>query len=185
MNTKASFDFKYLDAIDVSKIIENLKTFTLEEWNKVSIRQNRFSAHKHTFSLPIIWDIKSLRTNTKGKLNEYNYNKLEFNLIENELTKIYQKHYGKGKIFRVLLTKLKPLQQISTHRDRGKSLGIIKRIHIPLITNKDILFTVGGTTKNLKEGEIWEINNQNPHSVQNNSKEERVHLIIDYLPEYL
>jgi quercetin dioxygenase-like cupin family protein len=51
-----------------------------------------------------------------------------------------------------------------------------------LITNKDILFTVGNTTKNLKEGEIWEINNQNLHSVQNNSKEERIHLIIDYLP---
>ena len=32
----------------------------------------------------------------------------------------------------------------------------------------------------MREGEIWEINNQNLHSVDNNSNEDRIHFIIDY-----
>jgi hypothetical protein len=35
----------------------------------------------------------------------------------------------------------------------------------------------------MKEGEIWEINNQSLHSVRNDSEYDRVHFIIDYKQE--
>ena len=64
--------------------------------------------------------------------------------------------------------------------DNGESLVNCKRTHIPIITNDLVTFTIGGETKQLKEGEIWEINNINEHSVDNNSNENRIHLILDY-----
>jgi len=33
----------------------------------------------------------------------------------------------------------------------------------------------------LKLGELWEIDNSKSHSVENNSNEYRIHLIVDYL----
>jgi aspartyl/asparaginyl beta-hydroxylase (cupin superfamily) len=55
-----------------------------------------------------------------------------------------------------------------------------KRTHIPIITNSEVTFIVGGETKYLKEGEIWEIDNSKEHSVNNNSNVDRIHLIMDY-----
>ena len=36
----------------------------------------------------------------------------------------------------------------------------------------------------MKEGEIWEINNnEKKHSVENDGTEDRIHLLIDFLPK--
>ena len=43
-------------------------------------------------------------------------------------------------------------------------------------------YTVNGETVNMKEGECWEINNQRPHSVLNDSDIDRVHLLVDIFP---
>jgi aspartyl/asparaginyl beta-hydroxylase (cupin superfamily) len=65
--------------------------------------------------------------------------------------------------------------------DSGYSLESCNRIHIPIITNNEVYFTVGGERKNLKDGEMWQINNNNKmHSVENNSNQDRIHLITDW-----
>jgi aspartyl/asparaginyl beta-hydroxylase (cupin superfamily) len=62
----------------------------------------------------------------------------------------------------------------------------VRRCHIPLITNDDIKFTVGDHTMSLKQGECWEINNSKIHEVKNLSNYDRVHILIDIIPnEYL
>jgi len=44
-----------------------------------------------------------------------------------------------------------------------------------------VIFTVGGESKNLEEGYIWEIKNtEKIHSVINNGQIDRIHLIIDW-----
>ena len=70
---------------------------------------------------------------------------------------------------------------IDTHKDFGKQLESGHRIHIPVITNESVLFTIGNETINMKQGEIWEINNQEEHSVVNDSIFDRIHLIIDWI----
>jgi aspartyl/asparaginyl beta-hydroxylase (cupin superfamily) len=56
------------------------------------------------------------------------------------------------------------------------------RVHIPIITNKDVFFKIEDQIKQLKEGEMWEINNsERLHSVENNSNKDRIHLIIDWI----
>ena len=183
MKASQPFDFKFLGNIDITLILKNLSTFTEEQWNEHTHRNADFRAHKHTNTLDILWDKESLKTGLTGAKNKINYKQLDFDYIKNLLQPIYEKHYGPGYFIRVLLPRLKPGGSIPTHKDNGKSLMEVKRTHIPLITNENIFFRVGGTTKNLKAGEVWEINNARKHAVNNNSEEHRIHLIVDYLPK--
>lgn len=177
------FDFKFLGNLDITLILKNLSTFTEEQWNEHNHRNADFRAHNQTNSLEILWDKNSLKTGLIGAKNKTNYKQLDFDYIRNLLQPIYEKHYGPGYFIRVLLPRLKPGGSIPIHKDNGKSLMEVKRTHIPLITNENILFKVGDTTKNLKAGEVWEINNGREHAVNNNSDEYRIHLIVDYLPK--
>ncbi len=177
------FDFKFLGNLDITLILKNLSTFTEEQWNEHNHRNADFRAHNQTNSLEILWDKNSLKTGLIGAKNKTNYKQLDFDYIRNLLQPIYEKHYGPGYFIRVLLPRLKPGGSIPIHKDNGKSLMEVKRTHIPLITNENIIFKVGDTTKNLKAGEVWEINNGREHAVNNNSDEYRIHLIVDYLPK--
>ena len=74
-NQKASqpFDFKFLGNLNVNQIIKNLNTFTEEQWNVHTHRNEGFRAHNQTNSLEILWDKDSLKTGLVGKKNIVNY----------------------------------------------------------------------------------------------------------------
>ena len=177
------FDFKYLGNIDIKLTLDKVYTITEEQWSEHGIRNEEFRVHNHTNAFEIIWDPDSLITGLAGKRNREHYNQIDFNKVKDKLQPIFLEHYGPGWYIRVLLARLKPYGRIPIHRDRGVSLMEVKRIHIPLVTNQNIDFRVGDTVKNLKAGEVWEINNARKHAVTNNSEEHRIHLIVDYLPK--
>jgi tetratricopeptide (TPR) repeat protein len=58
------------------------------------------------------------------------------------------------------------------------------RIHLPIVTNEDVVFHVGGEEINMHAGELWEINNGTVHGVENRGTEDRIHLIVDWMPNY-
>lgn len=175
------FDFHYLGKINVDETILNLNRFTEIQWSENSARKEKYDVHKNTDSLSILWHEDSIFTGEPGRKHENNFNQINFDNIQNQLLPLYNEKYGSGKILRALITRLNPNSNILPHKDGGDSLLEVNRTHIPLITNSQILFTVGNVTKNLKVGEVWEIDNSNIHSVVNNSNECRVHLIVDYL----
>lgn len=70
---------------------------------------------------------------------------------------------------------------ISAHVDNVFTLSHSHRVHIPIITNDKVKFSIADQTKNLKEGEIWEINNREMHSVLNDGDTSRTHIIIDWV----
>lgn len=80
----------------------------------------------------------------------------------------------------VRLLRLDPQSQIKEHVDNDTSYedGFF-RIHIPIITNPEVLFYVNQELVPMKMGECWYANFQLPHSVENRSFEPRVHLTID------
>ena len=88
----------------------------------------------------------------------------------------------------VLFVKLPAGAVITGHVDGGYYLGIIHRLHIPIITNDKVDFILG--TKydgseisiNMKPGILYEINNQKNHGVANRGNADRVHLIVDIIP---
>lgn len=100
----------------------------------------------------------------------------EYNFI---LEKIKQ-FLGYGIQKRVFLAKLEPKRNIAPHGDYGYHLENCRRIHIPIKSNPNVFFFINHEKYSFQEGLIFEINNQLVHSVENNSDEERIHLIIDW-----
>jgi hypothetical protein len=106
-----------------------------------------------------------------------------YNLVLPIVTELETQHNGKhGRIF---LAKLFAHKAISPHADWQEYLLVSRRNHIPIITNTNVHFTVGDETKVMKTGEVWEINNSKVHSVVNDGEDDRVHLIIDIIPNEL
>ena len=82
----------------------------------------------------------------------------------------------------VRLLKLNAGSYIKEHCDAGLNFesGEI-RIHIPVLTHADVEFFLDKEKMNLQEGECWYMNFNLPHSIQNKSSINRVHLVIDAL----
>lgn len=80
----------------------------------------------------------------------------------------------------VRLLALAPGSQIKPHKDQGCSYqnGSF-RIHIPIVTNPQVRFTINDEQLYLQEGECWYMDFGHTHSIVNEGKTTRVHLIID------
>jgi hypothetical protein len=106
-----------------------------------------------------------------------------YNIVLPIIRELESQHNGRhGRVF---LAKLPAKKTITPHADWQEYLLVCRRNHIPIITNADVRFTVGDETKFMKTGEIWEINNSRVHSVVNDGEDDRVHLIIDIIPNEL
>lgn len=74
---------------------------------------------------------------------------------------------------------------IPEHSDNFEYLRMVHRFHIPILTNDNVIFKVGEQSINMKEGECYEVDVSLLHSVWNNGKSPRIHLIIDIMPNEL
>lgn len=80
----------------------------------------------------------------------------------------------------VRLLNLSAGAQIKPHSDHclGYEDGYF-RLHIPIITNPDVVFILDDKRLIMNEGECWYINANFTHSVANNGNHDRIHLVID------
>lgn len=80
----------------------------------------------------------------------------------------------------VRLLKLNAGAIIKEHRDAALNFenGEI-RLHIPVMTHDEVKFYLDNESMHLKEGECWYMNFNLPHHISNNSKVNRIHLVID------
>ena len=169
-----SFNFKLHGKLDVSSIKERLIGL---DWDDYQFRQKTYLDHSKTKTIPLMWDEKKI--NIKYWPN-YELFELDLKNLEVLLNKIL----GGGIIETAILINLPKGEEIVPHYDVGEYFSKRNRIHIPIITNKDCLFQIEEELKNMKEGEIWEINNNEKyHSVKNKGNEDRIHLLIDFQPK--
>ncbi len=163
--------------VDLGFIKRKLVKIPERTWYQ-SGRENTYEVHKQTQALLLIHD---------EDFRHYNptYHDL-YTEFRRELKPIFDfigEYFGNdGYIVRALFARLAGHGRIDTHTDGLYSLLKCHRIHIPIITNDHILFTIGGEQKVLGEGEMWEINNATLHAVDNNSDLDRIHLIVDWVP---
>jgi hypothetical protein len=68
---------------------------------------------------------------------------------------------------------------VPEHRDVNYHWYNRVRIHVPILTNPDVLFYCGDTHVHMAAGETWIFDSWKKHKVENNSDENRVHLVID------
>lgn len=169
-------------------IFKNLHSFTLTntDLNNTDNKIRKSFVHNNTCHLTFF-----LEDNIKIPKKILSYNSDIYKHIQIDIETILKQiklFYNNNNlvIVRCLVTCLKKNTIIPKHKDFGYILELGHRIHIPIKTNKNVFFSVGNTVdNNLKENNIYEINNCRQHSVRNNSDENRYHLIIDCINKNL
>ncbi len=82
----------------------------------------------------------------------------------------------------VRLLRLDAGSVIHEHRDPGAAYADgFFRVHIPITSNSQTRFLVGGHELTMGPGECWYANFSLPHSVRNDGATNRVHLVLDGL----
>lgn len=80
----------------------------------------------------------------------------------------------------VRLMRLHPAAEIKPHRDHGLSLEYGEaRLHLPLQTNEFFRFFVKEQQVPMQAGELWYINADQVHRVENKGAEPRINLVLD------
>lgn len=87
---------------------------------------------------------------------------------------------GGTRLGRVVVTKLEPGKKILPHADvRGAYASYYTRYHVVLLGLPGSLFTCGDETVSMLTGEVWWFSAKDEHSLANNSKDDRVHMLVD------
>lgn len=180
---KYGFSVNELFEFDISNIKEKVLKIDPVEWIKEIKRQEYFVEHDKTESIILFSEPENNDDPLYGK--EQILNKELMLLFKEDFKDLFvqiKSHFfNSGRVGRILLTKLKPNGEIPPHQDHGPHLENCKRLHLPLKTNSDVNFMVDNKNYHFKEGTVYEFDNTRLHSVSNNSNEERIHLIVDWV----
>ena len=188
MNFKG--DFKSLGELDVSGLRQAVSVISDTKWNENNERQQTYSEiHQYTQTIGLIYD-DDMR-HSDGTVHAI-YHELEDRVrpIENHIANFYQQQKPnilesrrdqKPYFARMILVRLRGGGVISKHKDGSSSMLRCHRIHLPFVTNAEVIFDVGESSIKMAEGELWEINNRREHAVANNSDRDRIHIILDYV----
>ena len=182
-------DLRKIGDIDVSQLARQAAAITDAEWTADAFRQKTYEVHKQTQTIRLIMDEDGRHRDPTYHPSYETYNALLepieiFIRRQFEQTlkaKRLRKKHGRGYFIRMILVKLLANGSIPHHVDQGETLSKSHRMHLPIITNQQNLFSVGDTEMHMKAGELWEINNRREHGVVNSGSEDRIHLIIDYV----
>jgi hypothetical protein len=70
--------------------------------------------------------------------------------------------------------------QIKAHKDLALDYAEgYFRLHIPILTNPEVIFYLNDQPVHMQEGECWYLNFNEKHSVINSGNTDRIHLVID------
>ena len=182
-------DMRKIGDIDVTRFAQQAAKITDAEWTADAFRQKTYEVHKQTQTIRLIMDEDGRHRDPTYHPSYEIYKELVdpieiFIRRQFEQTlkaKRLRKKHGRGYFIRMILVKLLANGSIPHHVDQGETLSKSHRMHLPIITNEQNLFSVGDTEMHMKAGELWEINNRREHGVVNGGSEDRTHLIIDYV----
>ncbi len=167
------------DSFDIGPIKERVLQFPEAKWLE-SERERRFDVHRDTQALLAI-HFEDHKYTSPDVRELYHVMQAELQPLLEHIAEFYQDN---GFVVRLIFAKLLAGGKIPRHADGGFSLMNSHRIHIPLVSNEQNIFFVNGEEKNMQVGEIWEINNESVHMVENRSDEDRIHLIVDWIPNH-
>lgn len=88
--------------------------------------------------------------------------------------------YARGAFPRVMLARMPGGGVIHPHIDANPAAKWPHKIHVPVLTNDQVVCSFGGEAQHFPEGAAVEVNNLGPHWVRNEGRTARVHLIFEY-----
>lgn len=178
------FKFNFIGSYDIKNILKYIENFSSEWFIDTSRQDAKYLERRNPHLYTNTYVIQDYDLNWKfgdpfaPELKDKN----AYDMVSDIIKELEEKFVGKAA--RVLLIKLNSKSDVSIHTDGGDYLSSVNRCHIPIVTNNLVTYTVDQESLHMKPGECWEINNFKPHSVNNNGDEDRIHLLIDILPEY-
>ncbi|WP_041598692.1 aspartyl/asparaginyl beta-hydroxylase domain-containing protein [Hahella chejuensis] len=171
-------NFKHIDVYDIAALSRKVSAFTEDEWGKMSWKDRIGKEHRETQTIPILFD-KDFRHANPSRHSAADTLATAYADMTAFMKRIYED--DAGYFIRMILVRMNPMSEIPLHYDTGASLPYSHRVHLPIATNEKITFQVGDESKYLKQGELWEINNQRRHGVFNRSSDYRIHMIMDWV----
>jgi len=173
------FTFRFYKNFDITNIQTHILDYK-DEWTIDTSRQDTHDSHKYTNAYFIV----EHRSDWKyGEPYSSEFVCKDFKLWEMVKPIVRDLElYIDGKVGKVTLIKLPSDKNVLPHKDYGDYLGFVRRFHIPILTNKKVLFGIETHFQHMKAGECWEINNSKSHFVKNEGSSNRVHLLIDIMP---
>ena len=176
---RSASDYIKLYDYNSTTIKDMLSLAGTDVWDDQMLRQLEFDAHSQTKSILYVWTHPLGSYTSPDILIGKHIDKLS-EAVWTSAEKIRAAFNINSKIVRLMLAKVPPGGVIKPHCDHG-NLKQIHRCHHVILSNEFVEFNIGNNTYNFKEGEVFEFNNQEIHSVNNNGSSDRVHLICDIL----
>ncbi len=186
-----NFDGNFLEIgrVDPEPLRELVTAISDDEWHSDPFRQKRYEVHRDTQTVPLVFDpdFRHSHPTRLPRLQQFEpalraiLGLVADHFEESEFGRSLIEQFGLGYFVRATLVRLVAGGSIAAHTDNNFSLVHSHRVHVPIVTDPDVLFTVGSETRNLEAGHVYEINNRRMHSVANNSDTNRVHLILDFV----
>lgn len=182
-------NFRRIGSANVAPIKALIAGVESERWENEAVRQQLYEAHRDTQSILLVHDSDFRHTKPTRQPALQTFEPVIRPVLaiiadfydESPKGMELRKKFGIGYFIRANLARLLPGATVAEHRDMNFSFTHSHRVHVPIFTNDQVRFTVGGEVLNIPEGEIYEINNRRMHSVCNGGDEPRVHLILDYV----
>lgn len=185
-NNKGHWNFSFLGKIDIIKIRETISKYDhlfsishKDVSNNTDNQSRPYDTHQHVQHIHLFREDNITYPKRVNKYNAQLYDMLKTEL--DEVVDLAKKFYGNNQLVvtRMLFAKLKANSVIPKHHDNGIVLEYGHRIHLPIVTNPKVYFSVGRRTMNMLSGDMYEINNTRTHHVENNSDQDRIHRIMD------
>lgn len=182
-------NFFHIGNIDLAELRQLVLDLTEAQWDSFSLRQKRYEVHRDTQTIGLVYD-PDFRHSHPTRLPTLQIFEAALRPVlwmtadhfeETDTAKQLMQQNGRGYFVRSSLVRLKAGGSIAEHQDNNFSLAHSHRVHLPIITNDEVWFSVGSETINMQEGQLFEINNRRIHSVHNKGSDDRVHLILDYV----
>lgn len=169
-----------LGHVDATPLTERILATAESAWYTDHRRQDAYEVHAETQSIILVFFTGWPEVRVSHAQGWDAFNDVAMPVIDTLVARHYQPG---GLVLRVVLARLLPGKRIDLHYDRHPSFDIAHRIHVPLLTNPGVEFTVGPERLTLRPHHAFELNNKMPHSVVNGGETARVHLIFDYAPD--
>lgn len=184
-------NFVRIGDVDVTALRQLVLELPEEQWRSESFHQQRYELHRDTETVSLVFD-PDFRHTMPTRLPALEVFELSIRPALMQTADYYEdspkgkmllaeSETGLGYFIRANLVRMKAGGKITEHTDNNFSLVHSHRVHLPVITNDEVLFTVGSEAINMQQGGLYEINNRRIHSVTNSGAEARVHLILDYV----
>jgi hypothetical protein len=178
-NPRKTRTFRHLGQVDISALRQAVLEISEQQWNTENAdKPNRFEALDVTRH--IVFRFVSNFRDWRDSYDLPLWHEWKHLLLP--VMEAATAHYGyaNGIYPRVMLARMAAGGVIQPHRDANPAAKWPHKIHVPIITNDQVLFHVEGADYVMPEGHAVEVNNVGVHSVENKGASDRINLIFEY-----